>query len=101
PDAAAGAGQKQRAPWRVGGARHVVLMPSSRVQPRLGPRRLRRVTRKFDAVVQAEGTVVPELEVTGGNAPAAPARRARHLADHVLRRDFRNGLLEGEAAFQR
>src|SRR5215472_8808253 len=71
------------------------------IQPRLAPRSPSRVAAKFDAVVQAERTVVPELEAQRRDAPAAPARRPRHLADHVLGRDQRDRLLEGKAALQR
>src|SRR5882757_3863486 len=102
-DAAAGSGQKQRAPRRIGGIRHGG--PSDfqilGIKPRLGPRLIRRIAAEFDAVVQAERAVVPEFETRWLNAPAAPARRPRHLADDVFGRDFCNCLLEGKAAFQR
>src|SRR6186713_1021888 len=54
----------------------------------------RRVAAEFDAVVQSEWTVVPEFETGRRDAPAAPARRARHLADDVLGGDQRDRLLE-------
>src|ERR1700704_199227 len=52
--------------------------------PPLNPWRTRRPAGEFDAVVRAEGGVVPELDRRGRDAPAAPAGRARHLADDVL-----------------
>jgi len=51
--------------------------------------------------VQAERTVVPEFELQWGDPPAAPSRRARHLAEDVFGGDLGNRLLEGKAAFQR
>src|ERR1700754_2593600 len=50
--------------------------------------------------MQAEGAVVPELETHRRNAPAAPARRTRHIADYISCRDLGDRLLEREAAFQ-
>ena len=44
----------------------------------------RRFAAEFDAVVQAERAVVPEFEALRRDAPAAPARRPRHLADEML-----------------
>ena len=67
-----------------------------RVQSHLAPGLRRRIATEFDTVVQAERAVVPELETAGLNAPAAPARRARHLADDVFCGVFGNLLLEGE-----
>src|SRR5579871_6672786 len=72
----------------------------SGVKPRLRPGLTRRVAAKFDTVVQAERTVMPELEPERGDAPAAPARWARHLADQVLRGNLGDRLFEGEAALQ-
>ena len=56
---------------------------------------------EFDAVVQAERAIVPELHAQGCDAPAAPARRPRYLADHMPGGDERDRLLEGKTAFQR
>ncbi len=51
---------------------------------------------------RAGGTpVVPELELQGRDAPAAPARRARHVADDMPGGDLGDRLFEGKAAFQR
>src|SRR6266702_966698 len=78
----------------------IMLKQMLRVHPRLGPWLAGRVTAKFDAVVEAEWAVVPELDARGRDAPAAPARRPRHLADNVFGRDLGDRLLEGEAALQ-
>src|SRR5882757_4999045 len=102
-DAAAGSGQKQRAPRRIGGIRHGGPSDFSnlRIKPRLGPGLIRRLAAEFDTVVQAERAVVPEFETRWLNAPATPARRPRHLADNMFGRDQSDRLLEGKAAFQR
>src|SRR5271155_1745049 len=101
-DAAAGAGQKQRAPWRVGGSRHgdSFRLFGSGIKPRFGPWLIRRRATEFDAVVQAERAVVPELELHRRDAPAAPAGRARHRADEVFGGERSNRLFERKAAFQ-
>src|SRR5690242_12681556 len=49
-----------------------------RIHPHLAPGLARRVAAEFDAVVQAEWTIVPELHSQGRDAPAAPARWPRH-----------------------
>src|SRR5215217_4202683 len=81
------------------------LMPGhddhSGIEPHLRPRAVRRVAAEFDAVVQAERTVVPKFETRGVNAPAAPPLRTRHFADHVFGGDQRDRLLEGKPALQR
>src|SRR4029077_5272227 len=74
---------------------------ASGVHPHLAPGLARRVAAEFHAVVQAERAVVPEFHAQRRDAPAAPARRPRHLADHMLGGDQRNRLLEGKAALQR
>jgi hypothetical protein len=51
--------------------------------------------------VEAEWTVMPELEPERSDAPAAPAGRTWHLADQVLRGNLGDRLFEGETAFQR
>src|SRR5450631_3596338 len=71
-----------------------------RVKPRLRPWLVRASTAEFDAVVQAERAVMPELHAGRRKAPAAPARRTRHLADNVFGGDFCDRLFEGKAAFQ-
>src|SRR5712692_989936 len=76
-------------------------LKASGIEPRLGPWLIRPGTAEFDTVVEAEGAVVPELELRRRNAPAAPPLRARYLADHVFGRDQSDRLLEGEAALQR
>src|ERR1700759_2246122 len=106
-DPSAGAGQEQRSPRVVGRRGHHVdpyrdpWTSSSGIKPRLGPVALRRLAVELDAVVQAERTVVPELETHRRDAPAAPARWARHLTDHVPGGDLGDRLLEGKAALQR
>src|SRR5437879_3028163 len=71
---------------------------SLRIKPRLKPWLIRRRAAEFDAVVQAERAVMPEFELQRCDAPAAPARRARHFADDVSGRDGRDGLFERETA---
>src|SRR4051812_36868779 len=74
---------------------------SSGIQPRLGPRLVRRVAAEFDAVVQSEWAIVPEFELRRRDAPAAPTRWSRHLADNMLGGDLGDRLFERETAFQR
>src|SRR3954452_7274063 len=71
------------------------------IKSRLYPRARRSIAAEFDAVVQAERAVVPEFELRRRDAPAAPARRPRHLADDVLGGDQSDRLLECKAALQR
>ncbi len=101
-DAAAGAGQKHGAPWRIGGihGRDVLARVITDIAA-FGPGLIRGRAAEFDTVVQAERAVVPEFEPQRGDAPAAPARRPRHLADEIFGAEFRNRLFEGKAAFQR
>src|SRR6267154_5010029 len=73
----------------------------SRIEPDFGPALCRGVATEFDAVVQAERPVVPELEALWRDAPAAPPGRPRHLADHVLGGDQRDRPFERKTAFQR
>src|SRR6202012_2618749 len=58
--------------------------PKSRIQPGPGPGLIRGLAAEFDAIVQAERTVVPEFDPARRDAPAAPARRARPLADGIV-----------------
>src|SRR5713101_2278078 len=66
----------------------------SGIEPDLGPAlcRCRCIAAEFDAVVQAERTVVPELEAGRRDAPAAPPGRTRHFADHMPGGDQRDRL---------
>src|SRR6266702_4682383 len=73
----------------------------SGIEPQFGPGLCWRLAAEFDAVVQAERTIVPEFKVRGRDAPAAPPGRARHLADHKFGGDQSDRLLERKAAFQR
>src|SRR4051794_20811875 len=73
----------------------------SRIHPRLAPRSAERVAAEFDAVVQTERPVMPELDGDRHDAIAGPVRRARHGADRVFGRMQHHRLLEGEPAFQR
>src|SRR3982750_349451 len=66
----------------------------SGIKPRLGPGLIRAVAAEFDAVVQPERAVVPEFELRRRDAPTAPPRRARHLADNILGRNLSDRLLE-------
>src|SRR3981189_3554040 len=77
------------------------LRVNSGIKPRLGPWLIQRIAAEFDAVVQTERAVVPEFEPQWRDAPAAPARRARPLADNVPGGDLGDRLLKGKAAFQR
>src|SRR5258708_34609428 len=72
-----------------------------RIEPRLGPWLIGCVAAEFDAVVQAERTIVPEFELHGGDTPAAPPGRTRHLADHIFGRDQSDRLFEGKTALER
>src|SRR4051794_22269373 len=80
--------------------RQVWPAQDSWIEPRLGPGTAGRLAAEFDTVVQPERAVVPELELGRRDAPAAPAGRTGHLADHVLCRNQRDRLLERKAAFQ-
>src|SRR5258708_28871024 len=74
------------------------MTASSGIKPRLGPWLIRRRAAEFDAVVQAERAVVPKLELHRCNAPAAPARRARHFADDVFGGELCDRLFERKTA---
>src|SRR3954454_19720260 len=102
-DAAAGAGQKQRATRSViARVRHgCVLNFHSGIKPRLGPGLIRRVAAEYDAVVQSERAIVPKFELGRRDPPAAPARRARYVADDVGGDYLGDRLFEGETAFER
>src|SRR5689334_1655448 len=54
-----------------------------------------------DAVVEAEGAVLPELEARRHDAETRPVRRPRHLAEAELDAELRHRLLERDAAFAR
>src|SRR5436190_23031227 len=71
------------------------------IKPRLGPGLIRAVAAEFDAVVQPERAVVPEFELRRRDAPTAPARRARHLANNILGGERSDRLFECKTAFQR
>src|SRR3954454_10203603 len=72
----------------------------SRVHAHFGPCLAQARTSELDAIVEAEGPVVPELHRDRHDAIAGPVRRARHGADCVFGRVDRYRLLEGEPAFQ-
>src|ERR1051325_6376140 len=74
---------------------------SSRIEPRLGPRGVRRRAAKLDAVVQAVRAVVPELHDGRRDAVADPERRPRQPPEAGAGGHQRDRLLECEAAFQR
>src|SRR4029077_4117244 len=71
------------------------------VHAHFGPRLAQGRAAEFDAVVQAERAVVPELHRDRHDAVAGPVRRARHGAHGVFRSVERHRLLEGEPALQR
>src|SRR5215471_14357709 len=73
----------------------------SRVKPRLVPGRAGGLAAEFDAVVQAERPVVPELDRQREEAIAGPIRRARNRSERVFRGVERDRLLEGVAALER
>src|SRR5260370_21874589 len=80
--------RRRRKTWMAGTS--PAMTPTLWIKPRLGPWLIRPRAAEFDAVVQAERAVVPELELGRQNAPAAPARRARDFADDVPGRDAFN-----------
>src|SRR5437588_5513867 len=101
-NAAARPGQEQRPPRSVRRVGHLMMsLRRLRVEPGLRPGLIGSLTAEFDAVVQTERAVVPELEAQGRDAPAAPPLRARHLADEILGRELRDRLFKREAALQR
>src|SRR6185503_10830316 len=73
----------------------------SRIHSHFGPRLAQACAPEFDAVVQTERAVVPELDRNRHDAIAGPVRRARHRAKCILCRIERDRLLEGEPALQR
>src|SRR3954468_13191194 len=73
----------------------------SRIHAHFGPRLAQARPSELDAIVEAEGPVVPELHRDRHDAVAGPVRRGGHGATCVFRRVDRNRLLEGEPAFQR
>src|SRR3984957_8909108 len=77
------------------------VLPCSGIEPRLRPGSTRAVAAEFDTIVQAERAVVPELELQRRDAPAAPARRARHLANNMFGGELGDRLFKGKTAFQR
>src|SRR4029450_783187 len=79
-----------------------LVMPTPSGIERAGrPRRVGRGPAILQPVVQAERTVLPELDAHGFQAEARPMRRPRHLADDVPRRILGDALFQGEPAFQR
>ena len=65
---------------------------ASRIHADLGPGRIRRLAAEFDAVVQAELAVVPELDADRANAETGPVGGARNIADSIFRGVFGNRL---------
>src|SRR5882672_618354 len=55
----------------------------------------------FQPVVQAERSILPELDQQRLYAIARPVRRPRHLADNMLGGDLRHALLQRKAALER
>src|SRR4029450_7458094 len=64
-------------PWQVCGR---VFGLRSRIEPGLGPGRLRVDAAEHDPVVQAERPVLPKLDLKGDEPVAAPIGGTRHLA---------------------
>src|SRR5262245_30285795 len=56
-------------------------LPASRIKQRLDPRLRRPPPPELHALVQAERTVVPELDLQRRQPEARPVRRARDVAD--------------------
>src|SRR5580704_695720 len=63
----------------------VIIVMSSRIQSRLGPRRVQTWTRERDAVVKPERPLLPELDLLRNDAVAHPIGRPRHRADGEFR----------------
>src|SRR5688572_33023934 len=82
-------------------ARSAWTNTSLRIEPRLAPRRALRVAVKFDAFVQPERSVFPELHCHWNNSISRPVRRPRHPPDRELGGVERHRFLEREPAFQR
>src|SRR5712692_4702332 len=74
---------------------------SSRIEPRLAPRRVQRVAAEFDPVMQPERPVLPELDQERPEAIAGPIRRSWYGANHEFRGEERDRLLEGVATLER
>src|SRR3974390_686197 len=79
----------------------VIWSFSSWIESRLAPRPTQIVALEFDAVVQAERPLLPELNREWHDAVARPVERPRNVGERVFGGVDRNRLLEGEAAFQR
>src|SRR5712691_7825906 len=74
---------------------------SSRIEPRLAPRRARRLAGELDPVVQPEWPVLPELDQERRQAVAGPIRRPRYGSDGELGGEERDRLLERVATLER
>src|SRR5919197_62700 len=72
-----------------------------RIEPRLDPWRADIGAAEFDALVQPERPVAPELHGQRHDPVAAPIRRPRHGTDRIFRRIERDRLFEGKAIFHR
>src|SRR5438045_5945413 len=77
-----------------------MILGCSGIEPRLAPGLARPVAPELDAVVQAERTVVPELDRGRDQAEATPVRRAWNAPDEVFCRVDRDRLFEGEPALE-
>src|SRR6188472_1226172 len=73
----------------------------SRIHAHFGPRLAQTRAPELDAIVEAEGPVVPEFDRDRHDPIPGPVRRTRHRAKGVLRGVDRDRLLEREAAFER
>src|SRR5262249_6346931 len=70
------------------------------IQPRLDPRRGRTRACEGDAIMQSEGSLLPEFNLLRSDAIAYPVWRPRDGADGELRGEAGNRFLEGQPAFE-
>src|SRR5262245_64666287 len=75
--------------------------PGSRIEPGLGPGRLRARAAEHDPVMQAERPVLPKLDLERDEPVAAPIGGARHLAAGEALGQARHLGLERRAARKR
>src|SRR5262249_54192777 len=73
---------------------------SSRIEPRLAPRRARRLAGELDPVVQAERAVLPKLDRERRQAVAGPIRWSRYGPDGELGGGQRDRLFQRVATLE-
>ena len=87
-----GFGRKVRHNW--GRTLQSLVFKTSRIKFRLAPGALRFFPAEDDAIVQAEGTVVPEFDTQGHDAKARPVGRTGNIPQAEL------GGLHGNGSFE-